>query len=357
MIRELHLSGNAYVIGKQHGAQVVDLRQHIRLAIEDRLAKLNATGLDVRIDEQEMLEAWQVQAPEILHMLHGLSDSLSLEWERFFRYTISTYLMDRAKRKHHDAQGCTTWAAAGRVTKNSEPLLVKNRDYWKDHQHLQCLAITEPEKGYAYLNLTSAGSPGVFSSGMNSAGLAVADTHVVSLDTGPGLPRYYLMMMILEQHDSVASALDYLRSVKFMGNGTLILQDRLGDAAVVECGYNTSPIKPARGGFAVSTNHYTTRHLEDRWLPRNRREDLAGNSQARYKRVRDALRQSAGEVDMQWAKQLMRSHDGPLDTLCRHLDLEPNHATISCAIYLPQRNELHLANGRPCQEQFEVYRI
>jgi hypothetical protein len=142
-----------------------------------------------------------------------------------------------------------------------------------------------------------------------------------------------------------------------MGNGTLVLQDRHGDAAVVECGYNTSPIKRARGGIAASTNHYTTKHLEDRWLPRSRREHLAGNSQARYKRVRSALREAAGDVDVYWAMSLMRSHNGPLDTLCRHLDLEPNRATISCAIYLPQRSELHLANGRPCQEEFVVYRL
>lgn len=357
MIRRLRLSGNAYSIGKQHGEQVTELRPHIYVAIADRLAKLEVTGIDVRAHEQELLEVWQVQAPSILNMLRGLADSLSLEWERFFRYTVSTFLMDQAKKKHHEAQGCTTWAAGAPVTKDGEPMLVKNRDYWQDHQHLQCLASTYPETGYPYLNLTSAGSPGVFSSGMNAAGLAVADTHVVSMDIGPGVPRYHLMMEILEQHDSVASALDYLRTVRFMGNGTLILQDSRGESAVVECGYSSSPVIMASGGFSVSTNHYTTKHLEDSWLPSSQREHLAGNSEARYQRVQQALQQSGGQVDLDWAKSLMRSHTGPLDTLCRHLDLEPNIATIACAIYLPQRKELHLANGRPCREEFTVYRI
>ena len=357
MIRQLTLSGSAYDLGIQHGAQVADLRPHIHAALENRLEKLAATGLDVRQPEQELLEAWQTQAPAILEMLRGLSDSLALDWERFLRYTMSTYLMDRARQPHDGAQGCTTWAAGAPITVNSEPLLVKNRDYWQDHQSLQCLAFTRPESGYSYLNLTSAGSPGVFSSGMNAAGLAVADTHVVSLDIGPGVPRYYLMMVLLEAHDSVASALDYLRTVQFMGNGTLILQDSRGQAAVVECGHNASPVKPAKAGFAVSTNHYTTTHLADQWLPKSRREHLVGNSEARYQRVQQALQEAAGAVDADWAMALMRSHNGPLDTLCRHLDLEPNQATISCAIYLPQRKELHLANGRPCQAEFVVYGI
>ena len=89
---------------------------------------------------------------------------------RFFRYTIASYLLDRTLYPISDEQGCTVWAAAYPTTRSGVPILVKNRDYWLDHRELQILANAHPSQGYKYTHLTSAGSPGVFSSGMNEVG-------------------------------------------------------------------------------------------------------------------------------------------------------------------------------------------
>lgn len=357
MIRELHLSGGPYELGYQHGRQVAGRRPRLVEVIRHRLNLLAESDLDVGVHQQELHTAWEVQAPDTLAMLHGLSEALELDWKDYFRYTIATYLMDRARKPHDGDQGCTTWAAAGEQVVNGAGLLVKNRDYWPDHQELQCLARIRPQRGFAYLNLTSAGSPGVFSSGINAAGLAVADTHVASLDIGPGAPRYGLMMDILSQHDRVPSALDYLRTKTFMGNGTLILLDAAGEMAVVECAHTSPAVIRSYEDFLVSTNHYTTAHLDDQWLPRQPDDHLKGNSESRYARVQAALRSSRGRVDLAWAQALMRSHNGPLESICRHSKLDPLSVTISSAIYEPGTASLHLANGRPCRVQYQDYRV
>ena len=89
------------------------------------------------------------------------------------------------------------------MTRDGAPILAKNRDYHPDHQPLQCLARVKPKLTAILLRLTSAGSPGVFSSGINSFGLAVVDTFIASSEIGPGIARYSLMMDILQNFSTV----------------------------------------------------------------------------------------------------------------------------------------------------------
>jgi isopenicillin-N N-acyltransferase like protein len=317
------------------------------------------------------------------------------------RYTLASYLLDRAKvtatpvdavtplstipewvdtMDNHPSppsfplrDGCTTWAAAGHATAGGSPLLVKNRDYHQSHVALQCLAHLIPAQGYAYTCLGSAGSPNVFSSGINERGLAVADTHVLSRDIGPGLPRFSLMREILEQHATTASALDYLRSVSHMGAGTLTLADASGHLAVCESGHRHSEYRERISAeredvsFLVSTNHFMGPNLIDQWVE-DEPTTLLGNSLARHERVASALRNAGGGVDIVWAQDLMSSHGTPQDALCRHplqANGEATHpgleiSTISTIIFAPRGLPNHegegpallLAGGLPCQAQW-----
>lgn len=354
MIRQIKLTGDHYTMGLQHAQQVGDLRTHILAAMEHRLGLIAEIEIRTRPFLNELQTNWQEFAQPTLNMLKGMADGLDLSWDRFFTYTVATYLMDHAKHIPADDQGCTTWATAGRITKSGLPILAKNRDYWPDHQELQCLAFARPESGYPYLYLTSAGSPGVFSSGMNQAGLVVADTHVVSLDIGPGLPRYAVMMDVLENHSSVETAIAYLQRISHSGNGNILLLDASGDTAVFETGYKVFGIDHPKQGFIVSTNHYVTPPMKQRWLPRGP-EEIHGNSLKRYEHVLQELQAHAGKIDLDWAMRLMSSHGDSLAAICRHPDTGPRSVTIASTIYLPRQKQLHLANGLPCQMPYQVY--
>ena len=343
-------------MGHQHGRQVSELQPFLAAAMENRLATLEKLDSDLNCYISEQLELWQESARPTLDMLRGMGDALGLPGQRFFKYTIASYLADRARGSSSAGQGCTVWGAAGPVTVGAEPLLAKNRDYWLDHRQLQCLASAHPRQGYRYQYLTSAGSPGVFSAGMNEAGLTVADTHVASLDIGPGLPRYALMMEILEHHAHVKSALDYLRAASHVGNGTLALLDASGDMAVFETGHSHPGIVLPEAGYVVTTNHYVTPHLRDRWIE-HEPPGLQGNSQARYTRVRQALQGACGWVDLAWAQAFMTSHRGPLDSICRHPEIEPGSGTIASLIFRPQEKTIYLADGLPCQTAYRAYQL
>jgi hypothetical protein len=309
----------------------------------------------------ELTSVWGEIARPTLEMLRGIADGLELKWDAFFRYTIASYLEDRIQHPGY-GEGCTVWAASGSVTRQEMPMLAKNRDYRPDHLALQCLVRAHSSRGYRYLYVTSAGSPAVFGSGMNEAGLAVADTRVSSCRVGPGLARYSAMMEILEHHNQVSSALDYLRQVPHTGDGTLTLIDRAGDMAVFEACHATHSILFPQQNFVVSTNHFCGPQLRDCWLDRSPPE-LRGHSQNRYARAGMALEAARGGVDVAWAQALMADHGGRRPTIahrrqhaiCRHRSVDPQSTTVSTALYLPRDSTLLFADGQPCRVPFRAW--
>ncbi len=356
-INQLFLAGDHYKMGQQHGRQVRALRSQIIAAIDDNLITLSEVQIDIQSTIEEISETWELKARPTMDMLRGIADTLSLNWDNYFYYTIAPYILDRSKYPHNPTQGCTTWAAAAPVTHHNTPILAKNRDYQSNHHELQCLAWSSPANGYHYTYLTSAGSPGVFSSGMNEVGLAVADTYVSSRDIGPGLPRYTVMMELLEHHDNVESAMNYLHAIQHTGNGTLTLLDSRGDMAVFETGYSNFNVVHSNEGFVVSTNHFKTPQKRKHWIGCVSKE-IQINSQGRYASVIKAIQSAKDPVDISWAKKLMTTHGGSFNSICRHPETDSIHSTtISSVIYLPVERQIHLANGFPCQSDYQKWTI
>jgi hypothetical protein len=361
-MRVIELVGDHYVMGRQHAQQVHELRPRILEAMRRRLSGLTADEVGLGPYVEELTCMWREVAPATLDMMRGIADGLALRWDAFLRYTIAGYLESRLRSGAH-GDGCTVWAASASVTRDGAPILVKNRDYRPNHPMLACLARAQPDRGYRYLYATSAGSPAVFSSGVNEAGLAVADTHVTSLDVGPGVARYSAMMEILEHHDQVSSAIAYLRQVPHIGDGTLVLADAGGRLAVFESAHRAHEVIQAED-FVISTNHFVSPGLSGPWTDVGRAE-VRGHSLSRHARVAAALQAAAGEVDTAWAQRLMSDHGGPRPTtayrrhnaICRHSRVDPPWVTISIAVYLPQERKLLFGNDRPCRVVLEAWPV
>lgn len=355
MIRVLNLSGDARNIGRQHGEQVFDLRPQIQTSIQSRLTTLRKSNPDFSRHLKKIRQTWEEHAPETLEMLLGIAEALDLTWDEYFTYVIASYLTS-CLNKPSQSEGCSTWAANGKITRDGAPILAKNRDYGPDHQSLQCLARIKPGHGNPFLCLTSAGSPGVFSSGINCAGLAVVDTFISSTDIGPGIARYSLMMDILKNFSTVQEATYYLPTQPHFGDGSVTVLDAEGDMAVFEIAHSVQAVRLSDKGFIASTNHFTTPQTRSFWADKER-VDLRGNSQGRLRMIEDALRSAKGQVDIPWSQALMGSHGGSLSAICRHSEIDPESVTISCVILLPQQASIYVANGQPCQNPFEFVQL
>lgn len=361
----IKLSGNHYQMGFQHGQQVEWLRGYIMEAIEARLAQIERDRPDETFESlvTETAQVLRAVDPATIDFIRGQADSLALEFDWLLRYNLVNFLRDAltARRLTPDSAGleatfgeCTTWAASSSATADGQPILVKNRDYFLEHLPLQVLAQAQPENGYRYVYVTSAGNPGVFVAGLNEAGLAVADTHVPCPDVGPGLPTFALSMHLLEEHQSVASALTYLQQTPRLGRNNLILADAEGRLAVFENAHSRGAVLEAEAGFLIATNHFNSPFMKDCLLELDPPE-LQGNSLQRYQKVKHELTTNYGRVDVALAERLMTSHDGPLASLCRHPLPESNASTISTTILLPARREIHFCHGQPCQSKFRAF--
>ncbi len=360
----IHIKGDHYQMGYQHGQQVKPLRRHIVKAIEARFAQLEQD------DPDETFEAlvWETQQviqtvdPSTVAVIRGLANSLDLEFDKLLRYNLVAFLNDALttrrcqinQKNAETSEGCTTWAAARPATANGQPILVKNRDYRLEHLPLQIVVRAEPATGYRYTFITSAGSPGVFVAGFNEAGLAIADTHVSSTDVGPGLPTYALSMHILEDHKTVYSALDYLQSMPRLGRNNLLLADANGDIALFEIGYRSGAVVKAEAGILVNTNHFNSPVMQPHFVDTSP-QALQGNSFRRYDKVKGVLTDAYGHIDADTAQQLMASHANPLASICCHPSSHSDTSTISAALFLPGQRRMLFCHGQPCQGTYRSF--
>lgn len=352
-MKVLSLHGDHYQMGWQHGRQVSDLRPLILATMGARLESLTRTGgLDAaRVDELQ--RAWESEpdAHPTLRMMEGIADALQIPRARLLQYVAASYLEDLLLTKTQ-SEGCTVWAASRSATRDGTPILAKNRDFYEAHIPMRCIVYAAPHTGYRYLYATSAGSPGVYSSGMNERGLAIADTHVPSRDLGPGLARFSLMMNILEHCPSTADALAYLRRVRCMGAGNLMLADTDGACAVVENGFRVCGLREPTNDIIVATNHFVSAELHAANVFQN--SATYDETRARYTTARTLLDQARGAMDVAYAQHIAAYHG--TTALCRHRPLN-DADTISAAIYLPAQRRLHFCNGWPCQGSYETYRL
>lgn len=352
-MRVLYLQGDHYQMGLQHGKQVYDLRPMIMTSIGTRLEGLVRTGgLDTHeLDQVE--RAWNEHAHSTLEMLKGIAEKLEIPFAQLFQYTVASYLEDLLLAKTL-AEGCTVWAASRSATHDGTPMLVKNRDYFEGHIPMRAVAYATPQNGYRYIYVTSAGSPGVFSSGMNEYGLAVADTHVPSRDIGPGLARFTLMMDVLEQKSNVPEAITFLQSVTCMGAGNLVLADAQGNLGVYENGFQRCGLVDSTHDMVVATNHFVSASMRDQHILKVNVRETYDETRDRYATAKLLLEQARGTLNVQQAKRIVSYHG--TTALCRHRPKNDSD-TISAAIYLPVQRQLLFCNGWPCQGSYETYRL
>lgn len=330
---EVRLAGQPYEMGLQHAEQVNHLRNSIG-------ASLDAFVASVRLDQAVRREMRRFDdyltshASTTWEMYRGTVDGLGFRWEDMTAYALRNYLTSKRY-----PEGCTVLADAREGS--SSPLLAKTRDYYREHESIQMLGFAAPVRGLRFLFLGSAGSPGVFGSGMNEAGLAVADNHVPTTDIGIGLPSYALMQGLLENSHNVEEGVSYLESRTHMGSTNLTLVDANGMVAVCESAHSGPRIRLASKSFEVSTNHFTDAQLARTW--KGSHNDLK-NSEGRKERT---LREMSDDSNSTFGRMVSLLSGHGEGAVCRHGEGD-RYGTILAAVYRPASYELCYSPGTPC---------
>jgi predicted choloylglycine hydrolase len=360
MIR-LHATGDAWARGAAQGHSglasglAADLAAQVRAATVARVETARADGL-LDAEATAYLAAQRAfharHDPDGLAELDGIATGFNLPEADLFAHLHLGTLRD-LKGGARLIDGCSAWA----LTDGPDgPLVVKNRDY--SGQHLGIQAVTD-HKGPdivtgGMLCLGSLGSPGAYSSGINAAGLAVADTQVAVATHRVGWLRYFLMTRLLARCSSVADALGLLSGVPHAGGGTLILADAQGAAAAVELGAHA--IARVSAARVWRTNHFVSDTLADDTLPPGD-DTIAANSRQRLAYLAATLPE--GDWTISAARALMATHPAPGGTgapICQHGTVDATQ-TISSAVYSCTLRSIEICEGNPCTGDWQRFAL
>lgn len=356
--RPLVLRGDANARGQQQAGLCPQHVAAVRSAVEGRLAALG-TALR-RPQAVDFLAAqWQFCCEHDaagLAETQGIAAGFGLAADTVFAYLHANVLADMAAASPPESDGCTAWAA--RRADGNGAWIAKNRDYRGEHGALQRVFFhADPAWGGRTIACVgSLGSPGAFSSGINSDGLAVVDTQIDTRDHGVGWLRYFLMTHLLRSCASVADALEQITSLRHAGGGSLVLGDAGGAVAAVELGHRAQLRDTPADGWTVRTNHYTDDDLSPEGL--SRRDDTAlQNSIDRHARIALVLRRQYSHLQLPDIQALMAGHDGGgLAGPCRHADADGSR-TLSCVIYQTRIPTLVMSHGAPCAGPWHSYAL
>ena len=349
------LSGPPFERGRQQAERCPDAatqaRSAVRLRLDaarDTLAKPSARTF---LAEQRRFIADCY--PAALEELRGIAAGFGTTEDDLFAYQHLAVLDDMATCPMAPPDdGCTAWAA---TRPRGGALVAKNRDTHREHQALQRVFLqADPQwRGREVLSIGSLGGPAANSSGINSDGLALADTAVGTTDHGVGLHRYFLMGRLLAECGTVADALALIDALTHAGGGTLVLADATGMVAAVELGHGRTAREVRISGLAARTNHFVSATLD----PSNRGADMAPGreSRARLKTLLSTLDAAAEPSDREGAAAMMAGHgDAGGHALCRHGGVDRSW-TISTALYRTGAPGLYCSDGPPCAERWAAY--
>ena len=89
--------------------------------------------------------------------------------------------------------------------------------------------------------------------------------------------------------------------------------------------------------------------------------NLLPDSFIRIKRMDNLMRGHRGNLSVDLMKELLQDHNNHPDSICRHADdgLRPNlqMKTVASIITIPGEQEMHIALGNPCENEYIRYQF
>ena len=346
------LSGSAFDRGRRQAERCPGTGMLVRDAVERRLAPVRA--ILVRPWAAEFISRqWQFTAehdPDALAEVEGIASGYGIPARDLFASLHTALLLEFDE--SGAADGCSAWALPH---PELGALLGKNRDLGGAfHATQRVFRHRDPAwNGRTILCVGSLGAPGVYSSGVNSDGLALADTQIRAADQGVGLLRYFAMTRVLARCATVEEALDELRGVRHAGGGSLVLADAQGRTAAVELGHRGPATERSASGGIARTNHFVSPELRGRDVHGS--GEGRANSEGRLRRLRTWLDGLGEAVGIAEAAGVMASHDGAeAPGLCRHGGGHGS-TTISGSVFACRGRRLYFAESNPCSAAWVVY--
>jgi predicted choloylglycine hydrolase len=347
--------GSRRTVGRQHGAACGPQVRAFRDACLAHFEQFGGLTVDRALRRAEgFLEHVERGLPELADEVHGIADGAGITLAEAallqVRYEVANFPAA--------AEGCTLVGVEAGRSEADGPLVAQNIDIPASNVPLLILLHARLDDGPEILTCTLAGV--LAQTGINTAGLALCGSFVVSANWRAGIPaRNFVRRHILEQR-SLESAVDVLRRFPVRASGhNVMLADGSGRVIDIESTPDDFRVLTAEQGVLAHTNHYRHPDLAPvDALDRSSLADFAVDSRRRLARVGTMLGEPGGAIGGGRLQAILRDHEDYPKSICRHPDGDPTETQSACSVLLmPAERQMAVSVGTPCRHSPVQYRL
>lgn len=286
--------------------------------------------------------------PEVCEEIRGVTDVIGVDYLQFASWMLcmGCCLYNLKENIPVEVRGCTAFAYAVK----DRVIYGRNNDL-PPYLRKGCKSeLYAPKSGRRFHITTSSFING--EEGVNEHGLAAAMTFVMTdlKKIRPGFNSCFIVRYLLEKAEDAEQAVSLLLRLPVASNCNILLADKSGEMAVVECTASVKRIRRAEefeGGWIVCTvNSFTSGEMRGY-------DDADGNdyhSERRYKTVMDSFHKYiVGAQDhVEETERLLR---GDYGFICQYDD-EPDFETVWSSVFDLSRLDIYCAEGDPRKKKF-----
>ena len=219
----VEVSGSAYELGYQHGAQAADMIERY-LRLTERITKLSRDRLCR--NALAFLPLIERFSPAYIDEVRGLAAGAEISFEE------ALLCQARAEAGYTAEGGCSAFALTGEATADGQTLAGQNQDLEPEYSDVAILLHVKPTDGRPRaLMFTFAGQLGYM--GMNQFGMCLFANALYDAQWQLGLPKYPMKRVLLEQR-TVQAGIELLAQNRLCSANNLVLADGQGNVADVE---------------------------------------------------------------------------------------------------------------------------
>jgi isopenicillin-N N-acyltransferase-like protein len=335
----VEVSGSAYEMGHQHGAQAADLVARYLLWIE----KLTGKTRDVLCrNAMAFVPFIEMLSPQLVEEIRGLADGADISFDE------AVLCQARAEAAHEHEGGCTAFALTGSATADGRPLAGQNQDLDPEYADVTIVLRVCPDDGRPRaVMVTFAGQLGY--AGMNELGLAHFANALYNCPWHPGLPHYPLKRVMYEQR-SLDACVDILRQHPTCSAGNMVFC--IGSGEIADLEIRPEGVVRYEGEHPdaiLHTNHYLTPEYA------SHEDDTLPDSRPRLARIQHLVQEEWGGITVDTMKRVLADHEGDPAGICRHGDRKMH--SVAGYVADPARGAFHVRRGHGCLGTWEAYEV
>lgn len=285
--------------------------------------------------------------PEACEEIKGVCDAIGADYGAFAAWMLcmGCCMYNLEDNIPAEIRGCTAFA----YSKEGQVIYGRNNDLPPYLKNGSRSVIYAPLNGNR-LNLTTSSFING-EEGLNEHGLAVAMTFVMTgLDQiRAGFNSCFIVRYLLEKADTAQGAASLLMDLPVASNCNILVADKTGEMAVIECTPAAKRIRKAicsdKGRIVCAVNRFTSNEM--RPFDRTRGEDYFSGQ--RYQTVMDSFSAHIQDNYIERTKQLLK---GGYGFMCQYDS--PDFETVWSSIFDLKTLMIHRAEGDPRKERFKT---